>query len=701
MAFIKNLEQYKPYSNIGFGVPIFVLTLLAMMILPLPAFLLDIFFTFNITLALLVLLAGTYTLRPLEFSIFPMVLLLATLLRLALNIASTRVVLLDGHTGTDAAGKVVESFGEVVIGGNYTVGFVVFLILVIINFIVVTKGASRISEVSARFTLDSMPGKQMAIDADLNAGIITQEEAKKRREEVSSEADFYGAMDGASKFVRGDAIAGILILIINIIGGLIIGTLQHDLSVDDAFRVYGLLTIGDGLVAQIPSLLLSTAAAIMVTRVSSSHDVSSQVKDQVLYQFKPLAISSIVLGVLGFIPGMPHVVFLGIASLLGFGAYYLQKQQTLNNEAVTKEKTKSPDEAALAKVSETQTKEVSWDDVPLLDDISLEVGYKLIPLVESKTGGELLNRVKGVRKKLSQELGFLIPSVHIRDDLNLGPTNYKIALLGVALGEGDVFPDKDMAINSGQVLGKIDGIATKDPAFGLEAVWINKSSKEQAQTLGYTVVDASTVIATHLSQIIQDYAHQLLGHEEAQKILDILAKSAPKLVDDLVPDKLSLSVVVKIFQNLLEEHVPLRDSKTIIETLSEYAQKSQDPGALTELVRAALGRLIVQQLNGSSPEIPVVTIDANLEQILLQSLHAGGNEGAAVDPGLMDKMQKAVVQFANKQEVLGHPAILLVHPSIRRLLAKLLKHYAKNLSVLSFKEIPDEKQIKVISTLGF
>ncbi len=702
MEFIKNIQQMRASGNIGFGIPLFVLMMLGMLILPLPPFLLDIFFTFNITLALLVLLAGTYSLRPLDFSIFPMVLLLATLLRLALNIASTRVVLLEGHTGTDAAGKVVQSFGEVVIGGNYAVGFIVFLILVIINFIVVTKGASRISEVSARFTLDSMPGKQMSIDADLNAGVITQDEARIRRQEVASEADFYGAMDGASKFVRGDAIAGILILVINIIGGFIIGTVQHDLSIEDAFRVYGLLTIGDGLVAQIPSLLLSTAAAIMVTRVSSSHDVSTQVKDQVLYQFKPLAISSIVLAVLGFIPGMPHVVFLGIALLLGFGAYFLNKQKTLKKETDSKSNAKSPDEIALQRVNaEPEVKEVSWDDVPLLDDVSLEVGYKLIPLVESKTGGELLNRIKGVRKKLSQELGFLIPSVHIRDDLNLGPTNYKISLLGVVIGEGDVFPDKDMAINSGQIFGKIDGIPTKDPAFGLDAVWINKSSKEQAQTLGYTVVDSSTVIATHLSQIIQDNAHQLLGHQEAQKILDILAKSAPKLVDDLVPDKISLSTVVKIFQNLLEEHVPLRDSKTIIETLSEYAQKSQDPAALTEMVRASLGRLIVQQLNGSASEVPVVTLDPNLEQILLQSMHTGGSEGGAVDPTLMDKIQKAVIQFANKQEVMGIPAILLVHPSIRRLLSKLLKHFAKNLSVLSFKEIPDEKQIKVVSTLGF
>ncbi len=698
MSLLTTSAQLKHLTNIGVGIPIFVLIILAMMILPLPPFLLDIFFTFNISLALLVLLAGTYTLRPLDFSIFPMILLLATLLRLALNIASTRVVLLHGHTGTDAAGKVVQSFGEVVIGGNYAVGFVVFLILVIINFIVVTKGAGRISEVSARFTLDSMPGKQMSIDADLNAGIITQEEAKTRRQEIAGEADFYGSMDGASKFVRGDAIAGILVLLINIIGGFIIGTIQHDLTVSDAFRVYGLLTIGDGLVAQIPSLLLSTAAAIMVTRVSSAQDVSSQVKSQVFHQFKPLAISSIVLGVLGLVPGMPHVVFITIAGILGYLAYVLHKKQTV--EKTKEQKVKHSDEKTIESKPE-EVKEITWDDVPVLDDISLEVGYKIIPMVETKTGGELLNRIKGVRKKLSQELGFLIPSVHIRDDLNLSPTQYRISLMGVVLGEGEVHPEMDMAINSGQVFGTIDGIATKDPAFGLDAFWIKRALKEQAQTIGFTVVDSSTVIATHLSQIVQDNAHQLLGHQEAQKILDILAKSSPKLVDDLVPDRISLSVIVKIFQNLLEEHVPLRDSKTIIETLSEFAAKSQDPSILTEVVRSALGRLIVQQINGSASEVSVVTLEPNLEQILLQSMNTSNQDANAVDPSLLDKIQKTVVKFAAKQDVSGSPAILLVHPSIRRLMSKVLKHIAKNLSVLSFKEIPDEKQIKVVSTLGF
>lgn len=699
MEMVANSNRMKWVSNIGIGIPIFVLVILAMLILPLPPFMLDIFFTFNITLSLLVLLAGTYALRPLEFSIFPMVLLLATLLRLALNIASTRVVLLDGHTGTDAAGKVVESFGEVVIGGNYTVGFVVFLILVIINFIVVTKGASRISEVSARFTLDSMPGKQMSIDADLNAGVITQEEAKGRRQEITQEADFYGAMDGASKFVRGDAIAGILILVINIVGGFIIGVCQHDLTMGDSFRVYGLLTIGDGLVAQIPSLLLSTAAAIMVTRVSSSHDVSTQVKSQVFNQFKPLAISSIVLAGLGIIPGMPHFVFLSIAALSGYFAYMLhQKQSTKPTDEIQNGVTTDISKRDTPK--ENDIKEISWDDVPVLDQISLEVGFKLVPLVEAKSGGELFNRIKGVRRKLTQDLGFLIPTVHIRDDLNLAAFNYKILILGVIMGEGELKLDMDLAISSGKVFGKLDGIPTKDPAFGLDALWIKKADKEQAQTLGYTVVDAASVIATHLNQVILERAHQLLGHQETQKILDILAKTSPKLVEDLVPDKLPLSILVKILQNLLEERVPLRDSKTILETLSENANKTQDPSILTEMVRVALGRLIVQQLNGSTQEVPVVTIDPTLEQILQQSINSGGELANTLDPTLVEKIQNSFMQYAKKQEVLGSVAILLVHPSIRRLLAKLLRHYSRNISVLSFQEIPDEKRIKIVSHIG-
>ncbi|MGE4349489.1 MAG: flagellar biosynthesis protein FlhA [Candidatus Berkiella sp.] len=687
-------NYFKFITGIGVGIPVFIILLLSMMILPLPPILLDIFFTFNITLSLIVLLACTYALRPLDFSIFPTVLLVATLLRLALNIASTRVVLLEGHTGTDAVGKVIEAFGHVVIGGNYAVGIVVFMIILIINFVVITKGGGRISEVSARFTLDSMPGKQMAIDADLNAGIINQEQAKARRDEVAREADFYGSMDGASKFVRGDAIAGVLILIINLLGGFAIGILQHDLSMSEAARIYTLLTIGDGLVAQVPSILLSTAAAIMVTRVSASHDVGDLVKLQVFSHYKPLVISAVVMFMLGIIPGMPHFVFITVAGLLAGAAYYLY-QKTLEKEVKQEEGvTLSEREDKKA-----EPKEVSWDDVQSVDPVSLEVGYKLISLVDEKTGGELMQKIKGVRRKLSQELGFLVPSVHIRDDLALQPSQYRISLMGVVMGEFQVHMDKALAISSGKIFGKIDGIDCKDPAFGLDAVWINPSLKEQAQTKGYTVVDTATVIATHLSQIVQDHAYELLGHDEAQKILDRLAKQSPKLVEDLIPDKLNLSALVKILQNLLREHVPIRDSKTIVETLSSYASKSQDPAILTEQVRVKLGRMIVQQLIGPASQMPVITLDSKLEQILQQGIQSG-KENPVIEPMLLSQVQQKLVEFSRKQIAMGNPVILLAANELRPVLSKLLRPSIKELSVLSFNEVPDDKQINVISTLG-
>ncbi|MCS5708596.1 flagellar biosynthesis protein FlhA [Candidatus Berkiella cookevillensis] len=687
-------NYFKFITGIGVGIPIFIILLLSMMILPLPPILLDIFFTFNITLSLIVLLACTYALRPLDFSIFPTVLLVATLLRLALNIASTRVVLLEGHTGTDAVGKVIEAFGHVVIGGNYAVGIVIFMIILIINFVVITKGGGRISEVSARFTLDSMPGKQMAIDADLNAGIINQEQAKARRDEVAREADFYGSMDGASKFVRGDAIAGVLILIINLLGGFAIGILQHDLSMSESARIYTLLTIGDGLVAQVPSILLSTAAAIMVTRVSASHDVGDLVKIQVFSHYKPLMISAVVMFMLGIIPGMPHFVFITVAGLLGGAAYYLY-QKTLEKEVGQEEGiTLSEKEDKKA-----EPKEVSWDDVQSVDPVSLEVGYKLISLVDEKTGGELMQKIKGVRRKLSQELGFLVPSVHIRDDLALQPSQYRISLMGVVMGEFQVHMDKALAISSGKIFGKVDGIDCKDPAFGLDAVWINPSLKEQAQTKGYTVVDTATVIATHLSQIVQDHAYELLGHDEAQKIIDRLAKQSPKLVEDLIPEKLNLSALVKILQNLLREHVPIRDSKTIVETLSSYASKSQDPAILTEQVRVKLGRMIVQQLIGPASQMPVITLDSKLEQILQQGIQSG-KENPVIEPMLLNQVQKKLVEFSRKQIAMGNPVILLAANELRPVLSKLLRPSIKELSVLSFNEIPDDKQINVISTLG-
>ncbi|GAB4392640.1 MAG: flagellar biosynthesis protein FlhA [Gammaproteobacteria bacterium] len=683
-------------SKTGLGTPILIIMILVMMILPLPAFLLDLFFTFNIIFSLTVLLACVYCGRPLDFAVFPTVLLVATLLRLSLNIASTRVVLLDGHTGTDAAGKVIQSFGEVVVGGNYTVGLVVFAILVIINFVVVTKGAGRISEVTARFTLDAMPGKQMAIDADLNAGIIMQDEAKQRRREIAEEADFYGAMDGASKFVRGDAIAGLLILFINIIGGLFIGMSQHGMTLADATHNYALLTIGDGLVAQIPSLLLSTGAAIMVTRVSSHQDIGNQISMQVFANPKTLAITSIVIGGLGIIPGMPHIAFLSFAILAGAGAYY---QHYRKQQQAQKVMTPSPTEVE-ENQQKTKSKELSWDDVARIDAIGLEVGYRLIPLVDRKQDGQLMERIKGVRKKLSQELGFLIPSVHIRDNLDLTPNVYRITLMGVTCGEADIYPDKFLAIDPGQTYGHLEGIATKDPAFGLDAVWIDSKKRDQAQTNGYTVVDASTVVATHLSQLLQTHAAEILGHQETQKLLDRLAETSPKLVEELVPDMLPLSAVVRVLQRLLEEKIPIRDIRTIAETLAEHAHRTKDPDVLTEAVRVALRRTIMQDIIGIQNELPVITLQPELEQILQNTLKVDSKEAAGFEPGLAERLQRSLREIVQRQEVAGQPSVLLVPANLRRMLSRFVRHSIPGLYVLAFPEIPDNKQIRIIGTVG-
>jgi flagellar biosynthesis protein FlhA len=633
-----------------------------------------------------------YAIRPLDFGIFPTVLLITTLLRLALNVASTRVVLLNGHTGTASAGKVIESFGEFVVGGNYAVGLVVFAILVIINFVVVTKGAGRVAEVSARFTLDAMPGKQMAIDADLNSGLITQDEARTRREEIGQEADFYGAMDGASKFVRGDAIAGILILFINIIGGLAIGTLQFDLPIADAMRNYTLLTIGDGLVAQIPSLVLSSATAIIVTRVSSKQKMGDQVIDQLFGNPMVLAISGGIIGFLGLIPGMPNFAFLTLAAAAGVGAWFSwqRQQQELLPAEEPSEVDAVPQEA----------KDLSWDDVGPVDIIGLEVGYRLIPLVDRSQGGQMMDRIKGVRKKLSQELGFLVQPVHIRDNLELVPNAYRIMLMGVPVGESEIYPDRDLAINPGRVFGTVQGVEVHDPAFGLEAVWIQPSERDNAQTLGYTVVDASTVVATHLSELLQGHAHELIGHEEVQQLLDVLSRSAPKLVEDLVPGTLSIGVVLKVLQNLLEERIPVRDMRTIAETLAETGSRSQDPGALTAAARVALGRSIIQHINGMGPEVQVITLDPSLEQILLTSIQAVSEGGAGIEPGLAERMHQSLAESARRQEAAGQAPVLLVTPAIRPWLAKLVRHSIPGLQVLAYNEIPDNKQIKVVANIG-
>lgn len=678
----------------GFGTPLILIVMISMMMLPLPPFLLDIFFTFNIALSLVVLLAVIYSERPLDFAVFPTVILVATLLRLALNVASTRVVLLNGHNGTDAAGQVIKSFGEVVIGGNYTVGIVVFIILVVINFVVVTKGAGRVSEVSARFTLDALPGKQMAIDADLNAGLINQEQAIKRRTEVAQEADFYGSMDGASKFVRGDAIAGILVLIINIVGGLIIGIFQYNMNFNDAVHNYILLTVGDGLVAQVPSLLLSTAAAIIVTRVSSAQNMGQAVISQVFAKPRSLVIAAAIIGLIGIIPGMPHIAFILLSAGLAGIAYLFINKEKVKREQQDKEQNE------FSQISDSKVSELSWDDVNPVDVIGLEVGYRLIPMVDNAQGGILLSRIKGVRKKISQELGFLIPSVHVRDNLDLKPNHYRLSLAGVIMGESMIHPDKWLAINPGQVFGNLEGIPTRDPAFGMDAVWINENQKEKAHTLGYTVVDASTVVATHLSMILEQNSQQLLGYEETQQLLDKLAISSPKLVKELVPDGLTLGMVSKVLQGLLSEHIPLTDIRTIVETLAEYASKSKDTEYLISQVRIALSRLITQKISGLNEELPIITLKPELEQLLHNTLQNSGHGGVSFEPGMADKIQQALIQFAAQQQAKQESSVLVVQPSIRTVLARFVRTISNDFHVLSYQEIPDNKQIRIIGTVG-
>nr|WP_278985864.1 flagellar biosynthesis protein FlhA [Plesiomonas shigelloides] len=693
-AVLGKLPSDKTQLLRGLGTPLLVLAALAMVVLPMPAMLLDIAFTFNIALALVVLMVSVYSLRPVDFAAFPTVLLIATLLRLALNVASTRVVLLEGHNGPEAAGKVIEAFGNVVIGGNYAVGIVVFVILMIINFMVVTKGAGRISEVSARFTLDAMPGKQMAIDADLNAGLIDQEQARSRREEVTREADFYGSMDGASKFVKGDAIAGILILFINIIGGFFIGMIQHGLSAGEALSIYTLLTIGDGLVAQIPSLLLSIAAAIMVTRQNRSENMGEQLVQQMTGNPKSLMIATGILFVMGIVPGMPHIAFLSLA-LACAGLVYWKLEQQKKRAVQEKEQADAPTEALPAPL-----RELSWDDVQPIDIIGLEVGYRLIPLVDRSQNGELLERIKGVRKKLSQDLGFLLPSVHIRDNLELQPSTYRIVLMGVNYGEAEIRHDCELAINPGQVFGPIDGQATHDPAFGLEAVWIAPEQREHAQALGYTVVDAATVVATHISQVLINNASQLIGHEEVQNLLQMLSRSAPKLVENFTPETLPLGTVVKVLQNLLSEAIPVRDIRTIVQTLTEYAPRSQDPDVLTAAVRIALRRMIVQEINGNAGELPVITLAPELEQMLHKTMQAAGGDAGGIEPGLAERLQQSLLQAAQDQELQGEPAVLLTSGVLRSTMARFVKNAIPSLRVLSYQEVPDDKQIRIVNSVG-
>jgi flagellar biosynthesis protein FlhA len=675
----------------GAAAPLVVVAMLAMVIVPLAPIVLDGLFTINIALSLVVMLAVVYVKRPLEFSIFPSVLLMVTLLRLALNVASTRVVLLHGHKGPGAAGHVIESFGQFVIGGSFAVGIVVFAILTIVNFVVVTKGAGRISEVSARFILDALPGKQMAIDADLNAGLLTREEAKARRQEVREEADFYGSMDGASKFVRGDAIAGMLILAINIIGGLLIGVLQHDMGFGDAFRTYTLLAIGDGLVAQLPALLIATAVAMLVTRSTGEQDMGATVSRQVFGHQRALTVAALLLGLIGIIPGMPNIPFLLLAGILGFAAFRLHQRTLAAPQAEAAA-------AASAGAAAAPNAELSWDEIRPVEPLALEVGYKLIALVDKQQGGELLARLKGVRRKLTQDLGFLIPAVHVRDNLELAPGQYRVLVHGVPLAGGEIHPDRELALDPGRVFGALDGIPGKDPAFGLDSTWILPSQRAHAESLGYTVVDAATVVATHLSHLIRERAAELLGLEEVQQLLATLGRGGnAKLVEDLTPKLLPLSVVAKVLQSLLADRVPLRQIRQIVETLLEHAPHTQDPAQLTAAVRVALGRFIVQEINGMAEELPVYTLAPQLERVLQDSVNGAG---AALEPGLAERIHQNLSQCVTQQESKGEPAVLLVPGGVRASIARLVRHSVPALSVLAYSEVPEDKRLRLVGAVG-
>ncbi|MBF1800842.1 flagellar biosynthesis protein FlhA [Alloalcanivorax profundimaris] len=667
--------------------PLLILLIMAMLILPLPPFALDLFFTFNIALSLMVLLVSMFTLRALDFSAFPAVLLFTTLLRLALNVASTRVVLMEGHEGGAAAGKVIEAFGQFLVGGNFAVGLVVFLILVVINFMVITKGAGRIAEVGARFMLDAMPGKQMAIDADLNAGLIGEEEAKKRRAEVSQEADFYGSMDGASKFVRGDAVAGLVIMAVNIIGGLIIGMAQHDLSFADAGRTYTLLTIGDGLVAQIPALVISTAAGVTVSRVNTEQDVGQQMIEQLLVNPKVLILAAGVMGLLGLVPGMPNFVFLLFTAALAGAGWYLARRgdRQLAEERIQAEPPPQP-----------EAPEASWDDVQLIDTLGLEVGHRLIPMVDYRQQGELLGRIKSVRKKFAQEVGFLPPVVHIRDNLELGANTYVITLKGAEVGRGEAYPGKWLAIDPGQVSGEVSGTPTRDPAFGLPAVWIEENQREQAQVYGYTVVDASTVVATHLNHLLHGHSAEMLGRQEVQQLLDKLGDANKGLVEDVVPKAVSLTTLQRILQHLLDEDVSIRDLRTILDTLAEHASEGAGAHDLTALVRVALGRAISHQYFPGQDELRVIGLDGQLEQVLNQALNGGG----ALEPGLADTLMNQAAAALERQEAAGDPPVLVVPHNLRPLLAHFLRRRLRHLAVMSQAEIPDDRGLRVTQLIG-
>ena len=668
--------------------PAFIVVILTMMVLPLPAFALDVFFTLNIALALLVMMVAAAMVRPLDFAAFPAILLVTTLLRLSLNVASTRVVLLDGHTGPGAAGRVIEAFGHFLIGGNFAVGLIVFAILVVINFIVVTKGAERIAEVGARFTLDAMPGKQMAIDADLNAGLIDEAEAKRRRAEVGDEAEFFGSMDGASKFVRGDAIAGLLILAINIVGGFVIGVAQHDLSATQAANSYILLAVGDALVAQIPALLISVSAAMVVSRVGKGTDVGSQIREQVFGSARSLALTAGIVGLLGLVPGMPNVVFLAIAGGIAYGAWRLHRREQAAEAAKTMTKAEKRE----------ANPEATWDDLIPVDTLGLEVGYRLITLVDAQRGGDLLARIKGVRKKFAQDVGFLPPPVHIRDNLELRPSAYRVSLRGAVVGEGEAFPGMYLAINPGGATQQLIGTKTSDPAFGLPAVWIDERQRELAQMSGFTVVDCSTVVATHLSHLMQVHAARLLGRVETQSLVEHVTKLAPKLIEDVIPKMVGIATLQRTLQLLLEEGVHIRDMRSIVECLAEHATAATDPNELAARIRTHLAPAIVQQIYGPARELDVIALEPGLERLVTQALTSP--LGAALDPGVADTLSRHAADTAKAQEDIGVPACLLVPDAIRAPMARLLRRAAPRLKVLAHSEIPDTHSIRIGSIIG-
>lgn len=694
-ALLKNLQNWNSKHGMGIqnlAAPMLVIAILALMVLPMPPWLLDTFFTLNIATALMVMMIAAYMVKPLDFAAFPSVLLLTTLMRLSLNVASTRVVLLEGHTGPGAAGQVIESFGHFLIGGNFAVGLIVFAILVVINFVVITKGAERIAEVSARFTLDAMPGKQMAVDADLNAGLIDEAEAKRRRAEVQEEANFFGSMDGASKFVRGDAMAGILILIITIVGGFIIGMAQHGMSAGDAANSYILLSVGDALVAQIPALLISVASAMVISRVGKDNDTGKQIANQMLSSPRALAITSAILIMLGLIPNMPHTVFLTIGALFGYGAWTVYRKGQ-KKEMAAKAGNEAPAANPGALPAPQQDSEATWDDLQPVDLLGLELGYRLIALVDKKRQGDLLTRIKGVRRKFAQEVGFLPPAVHVRDNLELKPSAYRITLRGVMVGEGEAFPGMYLAINPGGITTPLIGTPTTDPAFGLPAHWIDERQKEAAQMAGFTVVDSETVMATHLSHLMQMHAAKLLSRNEVQQLVDHVAKSAPKLIEEVIPKMVSITVFQKVLQLLLEDAVHIRDIRTIIETLAENAASTQDPAELARRVRIALAPAIVQQIYGPTRELNVIAIEPGLERLLMQAL--SNPQAPSLDPGVADVLTQRAAEVANKQEELGMPACLLVPDAIRNPIARLVRRAAPRLQVLAHSEIPETHTIRI------